>query len=263
MKYNDTRQEKVIKDILFTRNEEPKRIGRIVLKGMKSYFNALKTFGPFSPVTKETLKVIKDILKIQNINDKLLLFILENIDQFDISATENVVLKLEKLTDSTYDSYQAILNEINEACRENDETKELRPKDGISTLLTNNRYKTMVLGLGETFDDIKDFLPYSEDYWEFIKNHLKTLPTTGEGARIMCGVVPLMDDDGVLYDFYTIVPKVVDYETAMESIGVYKRAHDLFLCRGQKFEDLIKTNGSAAQIAYREHLEQKAKKTFR
>ena len=260
----DTRKEKVVKDILYTRETEPAKVRRITLSGMASYFKAVKTFGPGSPVAKEALKTIKEMLKISKIENKLLLFILHNIDEFDISATEDAVLRLERLNDSTYDSYYGVLSEINAACANKDKNRQLRPEKGIDSLLTNNRYKTMVLGLTNTFEDIKEYLPYEEEFWIFIKPNLKVLPTTGEGARIQCGIQTIRNgEDNTLVNFITVVPKVVDYETAMEAIRVYKKAHDLYLCLGKDMSLIEVTNANQEQMQYRESIEKEANRRFR
>jgi len=260
------RQEQIIKDIEFSRRTEPKKVRKIVLAGMSSYFKALKTFGPASPAAKEALRTIKEMLKIHRIEDQLLLFIGNSLEDFDIYAVEEAMQKLDNLNTNTFDSYYDILHEIDTACEEKDKNRQLRPEDGINSLLTNNRYKTMVLGLATTFEDIKEYLPYEEEFWTYLKEEVKpkVLHTSGEGAKVQCGVVPYWNsEDGTLGSIDVHVPRVTDYETAMEAIRVYKRAHDLYLNLGKKKEEIPTTNANEEQMQYREDMEELANKRFR
>ncbi len=260
----DARQEKIEKDILYTRKTEPAKVRKLVYRGMASYFKALKTFGPANPVCKEALKAIREMLKIHKIEDKLLYFILCNLEDFDISAIEDAVMKLENLNDATFDSYYGILGEIDTACEEKDKNRQLRPEEGVNSLLTNNRYKTMVLGLTNSLEDIKEYLPYEESFWEYIKPKLRVLHTNGEGARHECGFRLVHDENNKLCDIPVIVvPKVVDYETAMEAIRVYKRAHYLYSCLGKDMGEIQETNANEEQLQYREDMEKLAGRKFR
>ncbi len=260
----DARQDKVVKDILYVKGTEPAKVRKIVFRGMASYFKAIKTFGPKNPVAKEALKSIKEMLKIHRIEDKLLTFILNNVETFDINATEEAVLRLEKLNDQTYIDYSSILDEIDIACEEKDKNRQLRPEEGVNSLLTNNRYKTMVLGLTNSLEDIKAYLPYEEEFWQYIKPRLRVLHTNGEGARHECGFRLVHDNDNKLYDIPAIVvPRVVDYETAMEAIRIYKRAHYLYLSLGKDMSEIEQTNANEEQMQYREDMEKLAERRFR
>ena len=260
----DARQEKVAEEVTKMIQTGPSKVRKITLYGMGRYFKALKTFGPGSPVAKEALKSIKEMLKIQRIEEKLLLFILDNLESFNISATEEAVLRLYKLNENTYITYNGILDRIDEACIEKDQNKQLRPEQGVSSLLTNNRYKTMVLGLTNTFEDIKPYLPYEEEFWEYIKPKVRFLDTNGEGARHECGFRIVHDENNILCDIPIImVPRVVDYETAMEAIRLYKRAHYLYTCLGKDMKEIQATNANEEQMQYRENIEKEANRRFR
>ncbi len=204
-RHYDFRQRLLIEEIQMIEAGMPNKVKETVIAGIATYFKALKTFGPANPVCKEALKAIREMLKIHKIEDKLLYFILCNLEDFDISATEDAVMKLENLNDATFDSYYGILGEIDTACEEKDKNRQLRPEEGVNSLLTNNRYKTMVLGLTNSLEDIKEYLPYEESFWEYIKPKLRVLHTNGEGARHECGFRLVHDENNKLCDIPVIV----------------------------------------------------------
>lgn len=263
MKSIDARQQELIKDILFMKRATPDQIRKITMDGMKTYFKALAVFGPSSPITKEALVTIREMYEISKVEGKLLNFITSNLASIDISAAESVVLTLDKLNDDTYAAYDSVLGEIEIACDTKNPNRTIKPKSGINSLITNENYKTMVVSLTERMIDVRAFLTYEEDFWTFIETYLKVVPSPGYIAEKTCGLRPILDQDGNLVNFYTIVPKVVDLDTAMIAIDVYKRAHDLYNCLSYRYKDILKPSSEAVQEEYKEHLDERAKMIFK
>ena len=173
MKSMEKRKDELVQDIMFMRNATPEQIRKITFDGLSSYFNALRAFGFKSPVPKEALKVIRDMYKVSKIEGKLLDFILINLDHLNIDSAEETVDELDQLNTTTYLNYNEVLDEIDVAAQMHKEERALHPNRKIDSLLTNNKYKTKVFGLVQRFSDVKNFLNYDEDFWEFVSAHLK------------------------------------------------------------------------------------------
>ncbi len=263
MGFYDLRIIDLINDILHMRNSAPGQIAMITKNGLDSYLRAVKVDGPLSPLAREALRIIREVYKNSNLEDKLLLFILENIDVVDITAAEDVTRTLEKLNDKTYAAYDEMLDDIKAACLLSKKDRQLRPERTVESLLTNDIYKTMVYGLTQTIADVKKFLNYEEEFWDFIKENLKEVPVTAAGAKIQCGVIPLLDGDTNLYTFYTLVPKIVDYETALVAINIYKKAYDYYVNLGIKKADIFATDGIGLQLDYRDYIREEANRKFK
>ena len=263
MKSFDKRKEELVKDIIYMRDTAPGQVAKITKNGLVTYLRAAKVDGPISPLAREALRIIRETYKNSNLEDKLLLFILENIDTIDVTAAEDVTLTLEKLSDKTYAAYSEMLDDINSACFLSKKERQLRPERTVDSLLTNDRYKTMVYGLTQTIADVKNFLNYEEEFWDFIEEHLREVHVTAAGARVQCGVIPLFDGDTNVYNFYTVVPKIVDYETALVAINIYKKAYDLYVNLGIKKAEVFSPSTLGLQLDYSEHLREEANHRFK
>ena len=264
MRIRDLRKEKLCDEIIEIIKVLPTNVRGVVKKGMTSYFNALKTFGPRNPITKQALISIKEILQNYKMEKVLFYFILDNIESMDYDATRDVVSTLEDLDKQTISDYNCLLDNINNACEKKDDERVLLPEGRVNSLLSNKKYEAMVIGLTETISDVKAVLPYEEEFWEYIKPKLRVLQTNGEGARHECGFRLVYDENNKLHDIPIIaVPKVVDYETAMEAIRIYKRAHYLYSCLGKDMSEIQETNANEEQMQYRKNIEKKANRQFR
>ncbi len=260
MKSYDVRKEDLIKDILFMKNSTPEMIARITKDGIALYFKSLSTFGRKSKVTRETLTTMREMYRISKMEGRLFDFILDNLDSIDIDAAEETVLKLDKLNTQTYESYDAVLGEIETAIALKDENRTLKSNKGISSLLTNKNYANMVVALTEDIKNVRKFLNYEDEFWEFIKPFERIVPTPAEGARIQCGLIPITEPDGkTLSRFYTVVPKVIDMETAFIALDLYKKAHDMYLMVGKDYTGYQHKPSTEEQLNYRDYLTEQAK----
>ena len=147
MKSFDKRKEELVKDIIYMRDTAPGQVAKITKNGLVTYLRAAKVDCHISTLAREALRIIRETYKNSNLEDKLLLFILENIDTIDVTAAEDVTLTLEKLSDKTYAAYSEMLDDINSACFLSKKERQLRPERTVDSLLTNDRYKTIVYGL--------------------------------------------------------------------------------------------------------------------
>ncbi len=261
-RHYDFRQRLLIEEIQMIEAGMPNKVKETVIAGIATYFKALKTFGPTSPLAKEALKAIKEVLKINKIETKLLNFILGNLEVMDVEAAKKVVNTLEELNTQTLTDYDSVLDGIYLACEKKDDERVL-PEDSIDSVLSNKKYKSMVVGLTETMRDVRAFLPYENGFWEFIEKYLKVVPQPADIATHTCGIIPIVDDQNNLYNFYTLVPKVVDLDTAILAIDIYKKAHDYYLCLGAKLDSIVNMPSDATVAEYEEHINERANMIFK
>ena len=255
LKSRPQRIEDLKNDIEYLLLNNPTTVLQITRDGLSDVSLAKETFGEGSHMAAEALSVSKEIQAINYIEERLLKFIKNNIDRFDLDSAEKVVLILDKLSRTTFAGYREIITEIEKAIEAKDDQREVRPKEGMPTLLTNRNYINMVVALDESQSKVKAFLDYEPEFWDFIKLYERIVPTPAEGAKIQCGIIPILNTDGeTLYNFYTIVPKVIDMETAYIAIDIYRKAHDMFLMVGKKYDKGGQRPSTEEQLDYRDYL---------
>lgn len=256
------KKDKLSSNLLKMRKESNEQVYYSVLDGIRTYLNTVKTFGFNNPLTKESLKSLKDIIRIKKVENRIIAYLLDNIDTMDVESATKVFADLDSLNARTVHSYEEHFKTINQKCAAKDKSK-TNPSTEIDSLITNPYYASQVVGLTESPGTIKKFLNYEDEFWKFISTYLKIVPVDGKNAPSVCGVIPILDDDKNLYNFYTIVPKVVDIDTASVAIEVFKKAHELYYSIGNKYND-IKVEGSALEKrAYHDSMTIKAERTFR
>ena len=263
MKSTISHKDELIKEILRIWKTNPKQFRKVIKEGLGRYTQAVTTFGIKSPLAKESLAIAKEAHSINKTEEKLFKFILDNIDSFDVSSVENVISTIDELNDETYSRLIRTLVDIEIACNLEKEDRALDPNRLTDKVITNNKYKAMVLGLTQKMSDVKNFLNYEEEFWLFIEDHLKVEPSPAYIAEKTCGIKPIVDENGNLVQFYTIIPRVVDMDTAMIAIEILKKAHNLYTCVGKKYSDIVKISGESAAQEYKEQLEEAAGRKFK
>ena len=263
MKSINSEKEELIKEILRIYKTNPKQFRQIIKEGLGRYTQAVSTFGIKSPLAKESFAIAKEAHKINRTEAKLLAFILNNIDSFDIDSVASVVKTIDELNEETYSRLISTLVDIEIACNLEKEDRALNPNRLTDKVITNNKYKAMVLGLTQKMSDVKSFLNYEEEFWLFIEDHLKVEPSPAYIAEKTCGIKPIVDENGNLVQFYTIIPRVVDMDTAMIAIEILKKAYNLYKCIGKNYSDIVKVSGEGAAQEYREQLEAAAGRKFK
>ncbi len=260
MKSYEQRKEELVKDIIYAKGIIPTRVMHVTKEGISCYSLSAKTFGRTSRISKESLLSIREMQKIGKVELRLFNFILSNIDQVNIDSAEEVSLRLDKLSERTYNDYLDVLTQIRIACDTKDEGRKTMPLDGIDSVLTNENYSRMVIGLMEKLKDIKNFLNYEPAFWEFAKTYFKEIPVNGEGAKHECGVVALKDKEGNICNFKTHVPIVVDFETALSALDIIKKAHDIYLALGTPYDQYVKKTSNEETTSYKEMLSTRAQR---
>ena len=254
----EERKSELTKDIQYMINSIRLNKLKFDYLGYKAFARAKLAFGFTSPMAREALVALKEVNKMSAAENRLFTFILKNLDVVDLDSAKEVELELERINDSAFTEYFEMINQIEFACKHNDASLYVSPEGDIKSVLSNGDYARMVVGLTEKFSDIKAFLNYEPEFWEFIKPNLRVVPVPAEGAKVMCGLIPITDTENNLQNFYTVVPEVRDMDTAYIALDLYKRAHDMFLHRGKNYSEFEKKTSNNEQLEYRELLTEKA-----
>lgn len=83
------------------------------------------------------------------------------------------------------------------------------------------------------FDDIKKYLNYEKEFWEFIKSKILFISDNIESNKYFYSVLRKEKDD-ILIDIKIIVPKIIDLKTTLINIHEFKHAYDLYKVFGKK-----------------------------
>ena len=226
------------------------------------YGQVITTFGFRSPLASEVKGYAKQIRKISKIERKIFDFIINNIDSINLEEAQEIVADIYDLNEQTYHELIHRIVCIEIACNTKD-LRHLETKPAPQTLLTNNDIQMRVLCLTKKLADVKNFLNYEPEFWEFIKPKLNIEPSPAYIAVHTCGLKPIQDENGNLATFYTIIPQVVDMETGMIAADILKRAHDLYACVGKSYADALKTSGRVDAELYKQELEDEIEKRFK
>ena len=249
MAYNYIRE--YIKDIL-NKNREEKRIVNkyIVSTFIKSYI----VFGNKHSITiecKNIYKLFKNIMKKENTIYKLLLnncFIIDNLEFI------NLVDRLDILNDKTINYIYSMLDDIEDACSTNQETRANHYKKDFNYIVDNDDYLNEALGLIIGDKEIKDFLNYDEDFWKYIKTRIRRVDSRDDNKNRFYETVMHFDKDNKLDDMRVYVPYVINLKTSLVNIHEIKHAYDLYNKLGNYITEDVELFEEAAREKEKEFI---------
>ena len=95
-----------------------------------------------------------------------------------------------------------------------------------------------------TFEDVKLFLNYPNEFWEYVSPKIKKVDSTIPGNEIFYATLLKYDDNNHIKDIIVMVPYIIDIETACINVHELKHAYDMYLKlnkyvddKDQKYED--------------------------
>ncbi len=254
-------KKQLIEDIYRMKSGSREQMLLTTFYSLRAYVRSLFVFGINNEATKDNLNVIKEMFSILRTERILLNYILKHIDDFDIDATEKVVRMLDEVNDETVLFYYNVIDDIENAALMEEEFRAKRRKQPVPSLIQSSSYASEVVALGENIDSLKEFLGYEDEFWEYIKKEYKEVNVDINVAEKMVYAAPLLDDEGNVFRVLITGPKVVDLETALLAIQVYKKAHDIYLCIGKKYDEKLCFSSLPLQQKYlEEYISEKANK---
>lgn len=238
-------------DIIDMKKGSLEEMALITFYSLASFWKSLMTFGLQSKITKDNLNVIKEMFSILRKERTLLNYILQNIDDFDLDATSDVVTLLDELNDDTVAYYYRVIEDIEDACETKQEYRGLRPRTFRPTLIDSNNYSNEVIALGENFNSLKEFLGFEEEFWTFIKNHINYVDRTSENTKT-ASATPILDEKGYVSSINIVIPQVKDLSSALTTIAIYKKAYEIYKMLGTNFNKENIESSSNLEETYQE-----------
>lgn len=242
----------LVSDIKEMKNGSVEQMALVTYYSLGNYFKALLAFGRKSHVTKDNLRVIKEMYHILRKENALLNFILRNVDTIDVEAASAVVEMLDSLNDKTVEYYYDVIEDVEDACECKEERRGIRPKKNFPTLTQSDSYAREVIALGEDLDSLKSFLDYEPEFWTFIKPYFKTANVNLGTMSGMFYVAPIYEENGTVCGVDLLVPQVVDLKSALLAIKLYEKAYHIYEARGKTYKRPDKQEQSDLPRQYEE-----------
>lgn len=255
---------RILEDIKRMKSGSLEQMYLITVYGLEAYFKSLFAFGKDNKITRDNLNVIREMFRILKTERIFLNYILRHLDEFDISATEDVVAMLDEANDKAVIFYYDVIDGIEDAVDLQEEWRGIRRKQDYPTLTQSTTYAKEVVALGENAESLKQFLGFETDFWSYIKDKVQEADCTCEEVEGMFYAKPLLDPDSMVVGIHVLVPKVVDLRTALLAISIYNRAHDIYNMIGQTYDDSKISECDLLQQEYEEqYIAEKADKLLK
>lgn len=233
----------------------------ITYYSLGSYFKSLVAFGRKNPITKDNLQIIKEMYQIIIKERKLLNFILKNIDEIDVSEALDAIYMLDELNDETVAYYYDVIEDIEAACYIKEEHRGIRKQNNTPTLLESDSYAMKIMALAENDNSLRDFLKFDDNFWQVASSKTLIKDEELENSETKYYAKAILNEFDLVADFRIIVPKVINLETALIAIKVYKEAYNIYKYMGKVYEPFSEENALKAQEEFKEnYLLSKAKK---
>ena len=216
--------------ILETKKENREAKYLMARYALSSYAKCLVTFGPFAPITKDCLNVIREYNATLREEDYLFSQMMST--KTDVDRIFRFYTELDDVFDKTTDYYYSVLDDIDEACETKDQSRGTRGKKGFDTLTETNDYRIMLDNINITFLDVMKFLDLPDEFWHYIDHRIEWAEPFEE-RPFHSYYVSLDQEDGVIKDISVKLPPVVDLESARTCIRELKTAYEMYCLLGQ------------------------------
>lgn len=204
------------------------------------FINILIEKGLSDNYLEELIKIKTEYMAILNEENNLLNLILNNCINKNINAVDELIIKLNGLNEKTIIYYYSLLDDIESEIEINRNYSYRRIPKNFETLIETDEFKFMVNGLNLTINDVKNYLNYGNDFWNYIKDKTKVIKNPYSNYDLK------MNYYGIWYDFnedkeitklIICIPEIIDLKTAQIAIHEFRHAHDIY--SGNIKEDYI------------------------
>ncbi len=195
---------------------------------LEAYIKCLVTFGQYNPVTLDTLKVIKEYVKINTERKKLIKFLLCHSKIIDVEGANELLIALENLNEQTVLYYYRVLDDILDACDCKAEYRATRIKKDFDTLIETDSYRAQATGLIMSIDDIYRFLDYPQSFWDYVNPKVVYVDSHKPDNDKFYSTLMRFDQNNCLIDMKVIVPYIINLQTALVNVHEFKHAYDLY-----------------------------------
>lgn len=229
---------KALKDVLkLVRNHNNDEKSFLFNIFMKSYMSSIFTFGKSSNITKDTVLMWKQFKESIMEEYRIHEFLIRNYDKINYDACIRYLDSVDELNEKTFLYYLKVLGDIQDACSTKCELRAKPINKNFSTIIETDEYQKKASGLTLTFSDVKQFLGYDDQFWDFVEKKIKFIDGSIEKNKAFYSTLMKFDSSDNLKDIKVIVPYVVDLESALVNVHEFTHAHDLYFMIGKPVVD--------------------------
>lgn len=218
----------------------------VILNVLETYFHSLFTYGSSHPITKDVINIWNEFIYNLIEENKFCKFFLKNssiIDLYDCLVLFDLITDTnDKLISYIYDC----LDDITSACETKCEFRAQHSKRDFKTIIENEEFKKSAVGLIINFEDIKKFLNYPKEFWDYAESRIRRVDSTDERNKYFYSTLMKFDDDNNLIDMLILVPYIINLETSLVNVHEFKHAYDLYNLLGSKISEDTKIYEDAA-----------------
>ena len=206
----------------------------VLIYFIQIYIRCLLKFGISNEVTKETIRIYKELKEIQEKEYEISEFIKKNALDIDEIATNDLIRQLDELKSKTIIYYYTAFEDILTACDlKNDISAKHKEKD-FETLNETNAYKLFAASLLLEFKDIKQLLGFEEEFWKYIEHRI-VFRNSNTNSKFTIDIK--LDENNNTKDFTLILPRIVDIFSLKKCIELISYAYVLYKNIGKEIDD--------------------------
>lgn len=194
----------------------------------EAYIKSIFAFGINHKITKECKSIWNDFLLILEEENSIFKFLTKNIKKIEYSEACSYLSLLDQSNTNVVEYWYSLYDDILDACEANDEYRAVHRKRDFKTLTESNELHAQAIGLIITLQDVKKFLDYPQEFWNYIEDKIVYLNSYNEEQKNMYGVELNVDDNNKLVDIKVSVPYIINLETALVNVQKFKCAYDLY-----------------------------------
>lgn len=237
---------KILRTIINKIDSENKEQLTYMLKlSIESFIKSLIVFGTYSDITKDTIKIYKEVRQIINEETSIHRFIKKNALQIEIRSAFEFLDELDELNEKTIRHYYKLLDDILTSCDLKNELYAKRINKDFETLIETDIYKEKAACLLISLQDLKQTLGFEEEFWKYIEERI-TFSNLYD--KINFDIHSILNNNNEVIDFKVILPCITNYESKEKCVELLKKSYQLYLQinRSNKSDDDI--NSSSERV---------------
>lgn len=207
---------------------------------MQALIGSACIFGPTSKATKETIKLIKEYIKIHSRENDLYYYLYKHSKYADNETVGEFIENIFTLGENTFKYYMDYLDEILVACDLRQEHRVIRDKKKFNTLIESNEFFSKLLEIVIDEEAIIAYLGIPVSFRNFLdEDNLRVcyVDYRDNNEREFIGVIPKLDENNRLKDFRLFVPTIIDLNTAKIYAYIVFAAYLLYLQKEDEITD--------------------------
>lgn len=201
---------------------------------LQVYIRSLLKFGISNEVTKDTIRIYKQLKEIQENEDEIFNFLRKNAINIDEIATDNLIRKLDDLNVKTIEYYYEAYGDILTACDLKNEIYAKHKNKDFKTLNETDTYKIVTASLLITFEDIKQILGFEQEFWKYIEHRI-VFKNSYTNTKYTIDIK--LDENNHTKDFKIIAPTIVDIHSVKKCIELLEYAYVIYTYIGREIDD--------------------------